>query len=167
MGDAGGPIDVSVTTRFADPQSLMSAIGTWIDRGCLRLPAQIKCGPIFQLSLLTAGGETAMRGTAEALRFDGACTLVRFMSAAQAQGADGGGVWFDLMDADVRLPRALTLRKESDWAVGTPQPSGEPPVILKVPPPLPVPPAAPVPAPPVLPPPPPPRAVTPPPVPVP
>ena len=70
-------VDVTVKTRFASAQALMAVVATGIERGALRLPATIAAGRTFQIALLTATGEVAVRGSAEAIRQDGATTLVR------------------------------------------------------------------------------------------
>lgn len=134
-------VDVTVRTRFADPQTLMSAVGSWIERGCLRVPALIECGRPFEIELLTAAGATAVRGSAEGVRHDGNCTFVRFLSASRDQ--TDGGVWFDLADATVVVPTTLTASSKrartasgeikpknpaGDWSValGTPIPQPVP-----------------------------------------
>ena len=131
-------VDVTVKTRFASAQALMAVVATGIERGALRLPATIAAGRTFQIALLTATGEVAVRGSAEAIRQDGATTLVRFLSASD----DGGDkdAWIDLDDAVVSVPSALMqprgpmpeppsrararARDRGDWAgaLGTPLP---------------------------------------------
>jgi hypothetical protein len=142
-------VDVTVITRFRDSDALMSAVGSWIERGCLRLPALIECGRTFQIALLTSIGDTAVRGSVEGIRQDGKSTYVRFLSAANDQ--TDGGVWFDLIDSDVVVPptlRTVTGRArsisgeivtqvkptpqpsrgdvDSEWASGTPIPTAAP-----------------------------------------
>ena len=130
--------DVTVKTRFASAQALMAVVAMGIERGALRLPATIAAGRTFQIALLTATGEVAVRGSAEAVRQEGGTTLVRFLSASD----DGGDkdAWIDLDDAVVNVPAALMqprgplpdapgrlrarARDRSDWAgaLGTPLP---------------------------------------------
>lgn len=97
--------DVTVRTRFADAPMLMASLEAGITRGALRLPAAIAVGATFEVALLTAGGEVAARGTAEAIRADGPATLVRFLSATD----DGGDreTSIDLAGATVSVPTAL------------------------------------------------------------
>jgi hypothetical protein len=116
----------------------MAVVAMGIERGALRLPATIAAGRTFQIALLTATGEVAVRGSAEAVRQEGGTTLVRFLSASD----DGGDkdAWIDLDDAVVNVPAALMqprgplpdapgrlrarARDRSDWAgaLGTPLP---------------------------------------------
>src|SRR5688500_1178864 len=97
--------DVMVRTRFVDVPTLMAAIGSSIERGCLRVRAQIDTDRTFQISLVTSVGLTAVRGAAEVVSYEGESTWVRFLSADNDQ--TDGGIRFDLTDADVTVPPEL------------------------------------------------------------
>ncbi|MEZ4398444.1 MAG: PEGA domain-containing protein [Kofleriaceae bacterium] len=126
-------VDVTVKTRFASARALMQVVSLGIERGALRLPAQIAAGRTFEIALVTAAGEVAVRGTAEALRSDGDTTLVRFLSATE----DGSNrdAWVELDDAVVVVAPALAPRprprSRSNWlvATGTPPPVEPPPPV--------------------------------------
>ena len=141
--------DVMVRTRFVDVPTLMAAIGSSIERGCLRVRAQIDTDRTFQISLVTSVGLTAVRGAAEVVSHEGESTWVRFLSADNDQ--TDGGIRFDLTDADVTVPpelrgngakpakaaagptdlRRIEERAKRDWieAMGTepPAPGASPP----------------------------------------
>lgn len=132
-------VDVTVKTRFAEATALLQVVSAGIERGALRLPGRLPCGRTFEIALLTASGELAIRGTAEAIRVDGDATLVRFLSASD-DGSDRDA-WVDLDDAVVTVAPTMAapttaaagalrprLRDRGDWvgAHGTPTPTSVP-----------------------------------------
>lgn len=135
-------VDVTVKTRFASAESLMQVVSTGIERGALRLPTQLPAGRTFEVALLTAAGELAIRGSCEVVRADGEATLVRFLSATD--DGENRDAWVDLDDAVVMMSPTMAAeallrprpRERSDWAgaLGTPMPPSMPAARVAIPP---------------------------------
>ncbi|MEZ4359945.1 MAG: PEGA domain-containing protein [Kofleriaceae bacterium] len=126
MGDSD--FDVRIKTAYEDPAALMSALGGAMAQGSFCVPARLPEWRPFSLEITTCHGVTAMKGTAEVVRFEDESTWVRFLSAGDFGPREGTLVLSDVeVQVSAALARTLPSRRATatHTAVADPRASGD------------------------------------------